>query len=90
MKVDQIDDLSGWGLKNGLSFETDKPLRNYLVVNSNTYLTFEGEIKSVAEYTFSGNKLTIDYCINVGSKVKIIDNSAKFILKKGKLIKQGG
>ncbi len=89
IKFEQIDDLSRWGLKNDASLEPNKPLRNYLIINQSINLSFEGEIKLVAEYNFSENKLTIGYCINVGSKVNG-DNSAKFILKKGKLIKQGG
>ncbi len=82
VKVERIDDLSSWGIEDDSSLEPNKPLRNYLIINQSLNLSFEGEIKLVAEYTFSENKLTIDYCINVGSKL-ITNNLDKFILKKG-------
>lgn len=85
VKVEEKSDLSEWGLNaNGsLASKPDNPLTNYLAVSPNIDISFEGEIKLVAEYTYSVSekKLKVEYCINVGSKVDIKNNS--FILKKG-------
>ncbi|GAQ95519.1 hypothetical protein TAGGR_2414 [Thermodesulfovibrio aggregans] len=92
-KVEEISDLSEWQLNEDASFKVENsnlPLKNYLAFTSE--VIFEGEIKPLAEFDFQENTPKIkdaQYYINVGSKVNI-KNSIKFILKKGKLIKQGG